>query len=53
MTPPVQITLIVCVTITLIIFGLATIQMIEKLGDKKHNKPNEVEDDFPGLDNMP
>ena len=41
MTPPVQITLIVCVTILLIIFGLATIQMLEKLSDKKHNKSDE------------
>jgi uncharacterized protein YsxB (DUF464 family) len=52
MSDPVQITAIVCATIVLIIFGLAAIQMIEKLGDKKH-KQDETEDDFPGLDNMP
>jgi hypothetical protein len=52
MTPPVQITLIVCVTLVLIIFGLATIQMLEKRNDKKSDEA-EPEDDFPGLDNMP
>lgn len=35
MTPAVQITLIVCVTIALIIFSLIGIQLLEKLNDKK------------------
>lgn len=41
MTPAVQITLIVCVTIVLIIFGLAGIQLLEKLNDKANKKPDE------------
>lgn len=52
MTPSVQITLIVCVTIVLIIFGLAAIQMLEKLGDKKHKQDEDV-DPLEGYDNIP
>lgn len=51
MTPPVQITLIVCITIVLVLFGLATIQMLEKRNDKK--KSDEDVDLLKGYDNMP
>lgn len=41
MTPAVQITLIVCITILLIIFGLIGIQLLEKQNDKKKEEDPE------------
>lgn len=47
MSDPVQITLIVCSTIVLIIFGLAGIQLLEKRNDKK--KEEEWPDDLSSM----
>lgn len=49
MSDPVLITLIVCSTIVVLIFGVATIQLLEKHNDKKEEDVDPLE----GYDNMP